>query len=150
MAARKKVAKAATKRAAAPAKKPSRAKPRSEAICIVGRDGAARRQLATAMARELERKLVRVDLGRVINRYIGETEKALNAVFAGAEGQDVVLFLDEADALFGPRGDGAGARRHFAGLDIAHLFGFAKLTAPVEAFADTVLRAKPRPKKDEA
>lgn len=148
MAAKKKVVKKAPTRAAAPARKPSRTKPRSEAICIVGRDAAARLKLATAMAGELERKLIRVDLGRVINRYVGETEKALDALFAGAEGQDVVLFLDEADALFGPRGDATSARRHFADREAAHLFGFAKLTAPVEAFADTVLRAKPGPRKD--
>jgi SpoVK/Ycf46/Vps4 family AAA+-type ATPase len=143
MAAKKKVVKKAAKRV------PARRKAMSDVICIVGRDAAARRTLAAQMAREVDKKLVRVDLGQVINRYLGETEKALNALLARAEEQEVVLFFDEADALFGKRSDVKDAHDRFAGLEVSFLLGFAKLTAQVEAFADTVLRAKPRPRKDE-
>lgn len=144
MAAKKKV----VKKAATPAKKkPSRRKERSEVICIVGRDAAARRLLAARMAREVEKKLLRVDLGQAITRYIGETEKALDALLARAEGQDVVLFFDEADALFGKRTDVKDAHDRYADLEVSYLLGFAKLTPQVEAFADTVLRVKPRKKK---
>ena len=71
-------------------KTPKRAAgPRSEVKAIVGRDAASRRLLAGAIAREAGKKLYRIDLGKLINKYIGETEKALAAALARAETTDV-------------------------------------------------------------
>jgi len=54
----------------------------------------------------LENKDVyRVDLSMVVSKYIGETEKNLELLFARAEDKDWILFFDEADALFGKRSD---------------------------------------------
>jgi len=47
--------------------------------------------------------LYRIDPSKFVNRYIGETEKNLNALFDKAERQECILFFDEADALFGKR-----------------------------------------------
>lgn len=151
MAAKKKVVKKVVK---APAVRRKPAKARSEVTVIVGRDATARRLLAARMAREVEKKLLRVDLGQVITKYIGETEKALNAVLARAEGLDVVLFLDAADALLGKRTDIKDAHDRYANLEVSYLLGFAKLTPQVEAFADNLLRAQarkegPRTKKED-
>ena len=41
---------------------------------------------------------------RVVSRWVGETEKNLREIFDAAEGGFVILF-DEADSLFGSRGD---------------------------------------------
>ncbi len=43
----------------------------------------------------------RVDLSRVVSKYIGETEKNLQRLFDAAEQGGAVLVFDEADALFG-------------------------------------------------
>ena len=43
----------------------------------------------------------RVDLSRVVSKYIGETEKNLRRLFDAAERGGAVLVFDEADALFG-------------------------------------------------
>ena len=49
----------------------------------------------------LEKKEVyKVDLSAVVSKYIGETEKNLDRIFSDAERSQVVLFFDEADALF--------------------------------------------------
>lgn len=56
-----------------------------------------------ALAAELDRSLFRVDLGRVVSKYIGDTEKNLEKVFRDAERAGAVLLLDEADALLGKR-----------------------------------------------
>jgi hypothetical protein len=61
---------------------------------------------APAMARRsaaasLGRRVFAVDLDAVVSKYIGETEKNLETVFADAERADAVLLFDEADALFG-------------------------------------------------
>jgi hypothetical protein len=47
----------------------------------------------------------RVDLSRVVSKYIGETEKNLRRLFDAAEEADVILLFDEADALFGKNRD---------------------------------------------
>lgn len=49
--------------------------------------------------------LQRIDLGTIVSRYIGETEKNLSRVFAEAAAASAALFFDEADALFGRRTD---------------------------------------------
>ena len=54
----------------------------------------------------LENKDVyRIDLSIVVSKYIGETEKNLELLFARAEDKDWILFFDEADSLFGKRSD---------------------------------------------
>ncbi len=122
-------------------------KPRSKVTVIVGRDPASRRQLAGAIAREAGKELQRVDLGKLINKYIGETEKALAAALARAQSPDAILFFDEADALFGKRSDVKSAHDRYANLEVSYLLGFARLTPHVEAFADAILRPKPKRKK---
>jgi hypothetical protein len=42
-------------------------------------------------AAELERDLYRIDLTQVVSKFVGETEKNLELVFAAAESLDVVL-----------------------------------------------------------
>lgn len=50
----------------------------------------------------LEKKeIYRVDLSAVVSKFIGETEKNLSQLFEKAESSNLVLFFDEADALFG-------------------------------------------------
>jgi SpoVK/Ycf46/Vps4 family AAA+-type ATPase len=58
---------------------------------------------AEAIAAELALPLYRIDLSQVVNKYIGETEKNLRRLFDAADSADVILFFDEADALFGKR-----------------------------------------------
>jgi hypothetical protein len=54
----------------------------------------------------LENKDVyRVDLSMVVSKYLSETEKNLELLFARAEDKGWILFFDEADAIFGKRSD---------------------------------------------
>ena len=80
----------------------------SEAATLVVLAGASREQktsAAEAVAKQLQRDLVHVDLGTIVSKYIGETEKNIDRVFADAERAGAVLLFDEADALFGPRAE---------------------------------------------
>ncbi len=65
--------------------------------------------------------LYRVDLSGVVNKYIGETEKRLKQVFDACERSNVVLFFDEADALFGQRTQVKDAHDRFANIEIDYL-----------------------------
>ena len=58
-----------------------------------------------AAAADLGRNLYRIDLSRVVSKWIGETEKTLELIFAAAATLEVVLLFDEADALLGKRSD---------------------------------------------
>lgn len=65
--------------------------------------------------------ILRIDLSRVVSKYIGETEKNLDRVFADARGSDAILFFDEANALFGKRTDTHDSHDRHANLQIASL-----------------------------
>jgi ATP-dependent 26S proteasome regulatory subunit len=77
-----------------------------EAVTLVILGGGSSEQntiTAEAIAKELPTNLVRVDLRRVVSKYLGETEKNLDRVFADASSAGATLLFDEADALFGRR-----------------------------------------------
>jgi hypothetical protein len=63
----------------------------------------------------------RVDLSRVVSKWIGETEKNLASLFDQAEHGNWILFFDEADALFGKRTDAGSANDRAANQQIAYL-----------------------------
>jgi len=71
---------------------------------------------AHALAAALSRDLVRVDLKQTVSKYIGETEKNLDAVLSRAERLGALLLLDEADALFGRRTDVRDSHDRYANL----------------------------------
>jgi len=74
------------------------------ASLFIGPSGTGKTFAASVIARELGWPLFRVDLGRLVSKYIGETEKNLNALFDAANDKKMVLYFDEADALFAKRG----------------------------------------------
>ena len=74
------------------------------------------------LAKALRRELLRVDLSRLVSRYIGETEKNLRRVFDAAETGGSVLLLDEADAFFGARTEVRDAHDRYLTDEINYLF----------------------------
>ncbi|MDN3354875.1 ATP-binding protein [Actinomadura sp. DC4] len=86
-----------------------------------GPSGTGKTLAAGLIARRLGYDLYRVDLARVVSKYIGETEKNLDAVFTAARDAGVVLLFDEADALFGKRSAVQDAHDRYANLEVAYL-----------------------------
>jgi AAA+ superfamily predicted ATPase len=84
-------------------------------------DSATAMKATAVLANEIGRDVYRVDLGQVVSRYVGETEKNLTRVFDEAQRAGAVLFFDEADALFGKRTDVKDAHDRYANLDISYL-----------------------------
>ena len=68
-----------------------------------GESGTGKTLAAQWLAREAGLPCYRVDLAALTSKWIGETEKNLSSLFDAAEHSDVLLFFDEADALFGAR-----------------------------------------------
>jgi hypothetical protein len=90
-------------------------------VLFAGPSGTGKTMAAQVVARELGRELYRVDLAGVVNKYIGETEKRLKQVFEACERSAVVLFFDEADALFGQRTQVKDAHDRYANIQIDYL-----------------------------
>jgi hypothetical protein len=86
-----------------------------------GPSGTGKTFAAEVLANAFERPLFRVDLGLLVSKYIGETEKNLNALFDAAHSRDIVLLFDEADSLFGKRGEVKEARDRYANMEVSHL-----------------------------
>lgn len=81
-------------------------------------DGA---EAARALAQELGLELRRIDLSRIVSKYIAETEKALDRIFAAAPDSGEVLLFDEADALFGKRSHIKDSHDRYADIEIGYL-----------------------------
>jgi AAA+ superfamily predicted ATPase len=86
-----------------------------------GPSGTGKTMAAQVIARSLGLALYRVDLAGVVNKYVGETEKKLREVFDACEHAGVLLFFDEADALFGGRMQVKDAHDRFANIEINYL-----------------------------
>ena len=86
-----------------------------------GPSGTGKTFAAAVITAELGWPLYRVDLGRLVSKYIGETEKNLNRLFGAAHGQPMVLQFDEADSLFSKRGEVKEARDRYANMEVSHL-----------------------------
>ena len=88
---------------------------------LAGPPGSGKSIAAQVLARELQRPLYRVDPASVVSKYIGETEKNLNALFASAKTINAILFFDEADALFAKRTEVRDSHDRYSKAQISHV-----------------------------
>jgi hypothetical protein len=86
-----------------------------------GPPGTGKTLTATLLGKHTGKDVFRIDLSRVVSKYIGETEKNLSKLFDKAEHKNWILFFDEADALFGKRTDIRDAHDKYANQEVAYL-----------------------------
>ncbi|MEH1969377.1 ATP-binding protein [Nostoc sp.] len=90
-------------------------------VLFHGSPGTGKTMAAEAIAYELQLDLYKIDLSQIVSKYIGETEKNLNSIFAAADNANAILLFDEADALFGKRSEVKDAHDRYANLEVAYL-----------------------------
>lgn len=73
---------------------------------------------AQLLAQELAVDLYEVDLQRIVSKYVGDTEKNLEAFFEAARESDAVLLFDDTAHLFADPMEDSG---QFPNLDVAQL-----------------------------
>ena len=88
---------------------------------FAGVSGTGKTLAAEVLAHELRLDLYRIDLAAIVSKYIGETEKNLRRIFDAAEAGGVILFFDEADALFGKRSEVKDSHDRYANIEVSYL-----------------------------
>jgi hypothetical protein len=91
------------------------------AALFAGDSGTGKTMSAEVVAQDLALDLYVVDLATVVDKYVGETEKNLERIFAAAAGVNGVLLFDEADAVFGRRSEVKDAHDRYANIESAYL-----------------------------
>jgi len=86
-----------------------------------GPPGTGKSLSVTLLGKLTEKDVYRIDLSRVVSKYIGETEKNLSLIFDVAENKNWILFFDEADALFGQRTEMKDSKDRYANQETAYL-----------------------------
>ncbi len=94
---------------------------RGVSMIFSGPPGTGKTMSAGITAGFLETTLYRVDLAAVVSKYIGETEKNLNAVFEAVKKGQGVLFFDEADVLFNKRVEVQNSNDRHSNMEAAYL-----------------------------
>lgn len=84
---------------------------RGLSVLLFGAPGTGKSMCAQVLANALNLELYRVDLSKVIDKYVGETEKSISMIFREAKKCNVVLFFDECDTLFAKRSDDGGSNQ---------------------------------------
>jgi hypothetical protein len=114
-----------------------------------GPPGTGKTMVAGVIAQELGLDMYRVDLARVVSKWVGETEKNLAEVFDAAEEGQVLILFDEADSLFAKRTDVRTSNDRYANLEVNYLLqrldtfeGVAILTSNLDGAIDPAFKRR--------
>ncbi|MEG2082669.1 MAG: AAA family ATPase, partial [Oscillospiraceae bacterium] len=94
---------------------------RGTSLLLYGPPGTGKTMAAGAIANRLGLELYRVDISKIVDKYIGETEKNIGEIFDRAKQCSVVLFFDEADALFSKRSEVGSSNDRHANMETGFL-----------------------------
>jgi ATPase family associated with various cellular activities (AAA) len=88
---------------------------------FTGDSGTGKTLAAEVIAHELDLPFLKIDLAQLVSKWVGETEKNIDAAFREAEACHAILFFDEADTLFGKRGEIQQGSDRYAALEVGFL-----------------------------
>jgi AAA+ superfamily predicted ATPase len=86
-----------------------------------GPPGTGKSLTASLLGKITQHPVYRVDLSRIVSKYIGETEKNLSRLFDVAENKKWILFFDEADSLFSKRTEINDSKDKYANQGTSYL-----------------------------
>ncbi|MEO1054442.1 MAG: ATP-binding protein [Bacteroidota bacterium] len=97
-------------------------------VLLHGDPGTGKTLIATTIGQHTGLKTYQLDVSQVVSKYIGETSKNMGKVFdeleraiSWAEGEQCILFIDEADAIMGKRSEVSDSKDRYANLDVSFL-----------------------------
>lgn len=86
-----------------------------------GAPGTGKTMAAQIIGNEIGQEICKVDLSRMVSKYIGETEKNIKTLFDHAAKYQEILFFDEADSLFARRTEVSGSNDRYANMETGYL-----------------------------
>jgi SpoVK/Ycf46/Vps4 family AAA+-type ATPase len=130
------------------------AQDRLTGLMLYGPPGTGKTLLAKAVAKECKAAVLEVSGAQVYDKYVGEGEKMVKAVFSLAKKlSPCIVFIDEADAIFGSRSNSGNRNTHreiinqflreWDGMDLHNVFIMVATNRPFDV-DDAVLRRLPR------
>ena len=123
-------------------------------LLLYGPPGTGKTLLAKAVAKESKATVLEVSGAQIYEKYVGEGEKMVRAVFSLAKKlSPCIVFIDEADAIFGSRSNAGNRNTHreiinqflreWDGMDDHGVFMMVASNRPFD-LDDAVLRRLPR------
>jgi SpoVK/Ycf46/Vps4 family AAA+-type ATPase len=116
---------------------------------LSGPSGTGKTLTARALGARLDLDVYRADLAALVDKYIGETERRLDELFSRAEELDVVLLIDEGDALMTRRTDVRSSNDRYANLETDYLLqrletfeGIVLITTNAPHLVDTAFQRR--------
>lgn len=94
---------------------------RGLSMLFAGPPGTGKTMAAQVAANELNLEVYKIDLSKIVSKYIGETEKNLDDLFNEAQKSNVILFFDETDALLGKRTEVKDSHDKNANLETSYI-----------------------------
>jgi len=90
-------------------------------IILYGTGAESKTAAAAIVGQHLKRQVYRIDVHSLVSKYVGETEKNLDAVFAKGQESNAILFFDEADALFVERTEVKDSHDRYLNVELNYL-----------------------------
>ncbi|MCR5278992.1 MAG: ATP-binding protein, partial [Lachnospiraceae bacterium] len=94
---------------------------RCVSVILAGPPGTGKTMTVHALAGQLGLELYKVDLSQIVDKYVGETEKRLEEVFAKAQKSNMILFFDEADAVMSKRSEVKDSKDKYANTEVSFI-----------------------------
>jgi hypothetical protein len=94
---------------------------RGVTVLFHGPSGTGKTMAAISLAKRLHTRVLRIDLSRVVSKYIGDTEKNIDRIFLDAQRSGAAILIDEAEALLGKRSEVKDAHDRYANIEVAYL-----------------------------
>lgn len=92
---------------------------------LTGKPGTGKTMAAEAIGFDLGKPLLVVNVAELMSKWVGETGKNIEKIFARAKSKDAVLVFDEAEGLFGSRtNDSGGSTSRHDTLNVGLLLQF--------------------------
>ncbi|KAI0100106.1 P-loop containing nucleoside triphosphate hydrolase protein [Nemania sp. FL0031] len=111
---------------------------------LYGPPGTGKTALAQAVAKQAKLSMLAIMSGDVFKKYWGEDEKSIRAAFSlSRKLHPCIMFIDEADAIFGSRR--TGEQRHIRGMISEFLVEWDGASGPEGKLNPLILLATNRP-----
>ncbi|ANQ50153.1 ATP-binding protein [Flammeovirga sp. MY04] len=94
----------------------------NQIVVFTGSPGTGKSFTATTIGKKYGMPTYRLDISKVVSKYIGEFEKAMEKVFNRLDDHNCILFIDEADAIFSKRTENVSdVKEKYANQEMSYL-----------------------------